>query len=186
MWNRIGTIVVTCALAACGASDALFLIPNAPVTEQVRVYPRSIEMRDVILPAYAADAAILVQDEVGALVPLGGALWADDPQLGITQAMARRLDIGTSATAAAEPWPLFDGPDRSIVITIDRMVARADGQFELGGQFAILSQSGTAREFLRRFDILHPLTGTEPDQVAATLGLALNTLASQIAQSLAR
>lgn len=186
MWNRIGTIVLTCALAACGGNDTLFLIPNAPVAEQVRVYPRSIEVRDVVLPAYAADAAILIQDEAGALVPLGGALWADDPQLGITQAIARRLDLGTTATAAAEPWPLYDGPDRGIQVTIDRMVARADGQFELGGQFAVLSQTGAAREYLRRFDILHPLAGTEPEQIAATLGLALSTLSDQIAQSLSR
>lgn len=187
MLNRIGLFLLTLTLSACG-SDDLFLIPTAPapVTEQVRVSARSIEVRDVVLPSYASDVDILVQDADGALRPLGGALWADDPQLGITQALARRLDLGTTATAAAEPWPLYDGPDRSIQVTIDRMVARADGQFELGGQFAVLSQSGAAREYLRRFDILHPLVGTEPEQVAVTVGLALSTLADQIAQSLSR
>lgn len=186
MLNRIGALFLTLSLAACGGSDDLFLIPPGDAAEQVRVGARSIEVRDVVLPAYAADADILVQDADGALRPLGGALWADDPQLGITQALARRLDQGTTATAAAEPWPLFDGPDRSVQVTIDRMVARADGQFELGGQFAVLSQTGAAREYLRRFDILHPLTGTEPEQVAATLGRALSTLSDQIAASLAR
>lgn len=185
MLKRIGLFLVTSMLAACG-SNALFLIPTGAVTEVVRVYPGTIEVRDVVLPSYAADADILVQDANGALLPVGGALWADDPQLGITQALARRLDLGTTAIAAAQPWPLYDGPDRSVQVTIDRMVARADGQFELGGQFAVLSQSGSAREYLRRFDILHPLAGTEPDQIAATLGLALTTLSGQIAQSMSR
>lgn len=184
--ERITLCILALSLAACSGSDDLFLIPTADNAEQVRVYPRSIEVRDVVLPAYAADADILLQDADGALRPLGGALWADDPQLGITQAISRRLDVSTTATAAPEPWPLFDGPDRSIHITIDRMVARADGQFELSGQFAVLSPSGATREYLRRFDILRPLAGTEPEQVATTLGQALSALTDQIAQSLAR
>jgi uncharacterized lipoprotein YmbA len=172
-------------LSACG-SDDLFLVSTPPVADQVQVYPRSIEVQDVVLPAYAAEADILVQEEDGALRPLGGALWADDPQLGITQALARRLDLGTTATVAPEPWPLFDGPDRRIQVTIDRMVARASGEVELGGQFAVTSPSGAAREYLRRFDIRQPLAGTEPQQVAEALGRALAVLSDQIAASLAR
>ncbi len=186
MLNRISLGVLALTLTACG-SDDLFLVSIPPVAaEQVRVAPRSIEVQDVVLPAYAAEADILVQDLDGALRPLGGALWADDPQLGITQSLARRLDQGTTATAAPEPWPLFDGPDRRVQVTIDRMVARASGEVELGGQFAILSPTGAAREYLRRFDIRQPLAGTEPQQVADAMGRALGSLADQIAQSLAQ
>lgn len=183
--HRIALGLLVLTLAACG-SDELFLVSTPPVAEQVRVAPRSIEVMDVILPAYAADAGILVQEADGALRPLGGALWADDPQLGITQALARRLDLGTTATAAPEPWPLFQGPDRSIQITIDRMIARAAGEVELSGQFAVTSPTGAAREYLQRFDIRQPLAGTEPQQVADAMGLALGALSDQIAQSLSR
>lgn len=185
MMNRLAIGLLAMTLTACG-SDDLFLVSTPPVATVVPVYPRSIEVMDVVLPAYAAEADILVQEADGALRPLGGALWADDPQLGITQALARRLDLGTTATAAPEPWPLFDGPDRSVQVTIDRMVARASGEVELGGQFAVISPSGAAREYLRRFDIRQPLAGVEPQQVADAMGLALGILSDQIAQSLAR
>ncbi len=174
------------ALAACGGNDDLFLVPNIPMQEQIRVNTRSIEVRDVVLPAYAAEADILVQESDGALRPVGSALWADDPITGITQALAVRLDLGTTATVAVEPWPLFDGPDRAVQVTIDRMVALEDGYFELGGQFAMISRTGAAREFLRRFDIRRPLTGTDPQSVADALGLAVTDLATQIAASIAR
>lgn len=185
MLKRFAIGLLALTLTACG-SDDLFLVSTPPVAAVVPVYPRSIEVLDVILPAYAAEADILVQEADGALRPLGGALWADDPRLGITLVLARRLDLGTTATAAPEPWPLFDGPDRRVQVIIDRMVARASGEVELGGQFAILSPTGATREFLRRFDIRQPLTGIEPQQVADAMGLALAALSDQIAQSLAR
>ncbi len=185
MKNRIAIVLLALTMSACG-SDDLFLVSTPPLASVVPVYPRSIEVLDVVLPAYAAQADILVQEADGALRPLGGALWADDPQLGITHALARQLDLGTTATAAPEPWPLFDSPDRRVQVTIDRMVARASGEMELGGQFAILSPSGGAQEYLRRFDIRQPLTGVEPQRVAEAMGRALGVLSDQIAESLAR
>lgn len=187
MLTRISIFLLVLSLAACGGNEDLFLVP--PVTTPaapVAVGAQSLEVRDVILPAYVAEADILVQEADGALRPVGGALWADDPRTGITQALARRLDLGTTATVAAEPWPLFDGPDRSVQVTIDRMVARADGQFELGGQFAVISRSGAAREFLRRFEIVEPYAGPDPQSVADALGRALTALSSRIAESIAR
>ena len=173
------------ALAGCG-SDALFLVPDYPAAVAVPVATRTLEVRDVVLPAYAAEVEILVQETDGALRPAGGALWADDPRVGITQALARRLDQGTTATVAAEPWPLFDGPDRAVQVSIDRMVAVEGGAFELEGQFAMISRSGAAREFLRRFAITEPLAGTDPQSVADAMGRALTQLSGQIAASIAR
>ncbi len=182
---RTPLLIAALALAGCG-SDALFLVPDTLAVEQVRVSSRSLEVLDVVLPAYAAESEILVQEADGALRPLGGALWADDPRTGITQALARRLDEGTTARVAAEPWPLFDGPDRSVQVSIDRMVAVEGGAFELSGQFAMISRSGTSREFLRRFDISEPLTATDPQAVANAMGRALSQLSAQIAGSVSR
>ncbi len=182
---RTPLLIAALALAGCG-SDALFLVPDTSAAVEVRVNTRSLEVRDVVLPAYAAESEILVQEADGALRPVGGALWADDPRTGITQALARRLDQGTTATVAAEPWPLFDGPDRSVQVSIDRMVAVEGGAFELSGQFAMISRSGAAREFLRRFDIREPLTGTDPQSVANAMGRALTQLTGEIAASVSR
>lgn len=171
-------------VAGCGSSD-LFLVAQPDPVSQIAVQPRTIEVRDVVLPAYAAEADILVQDADGALRPLG-ALWADDPRGAVTRAIARRLDLGTTATVAPEPWPLFDGPDRSVQVTVERLVARADGMVELSGQFAVISSSGAARDFLRRFAITEPYAGTDPQSVANAVGIALSTLADEIAGSVAR
>ncbi len=182
---RTPLFVAALTLAGCG-SDALFLVPDYPVAIVVPVNTRSLEVRDVILPAYASETEILVQEADGALRPAGGALWADDPRSGLTQALARRLDQGTSATVAAEPWPLFDGPDRAVQVTVDRMIAVEGGALELSGQFAMISRSGTAREFLRRFDIREPLAGTDPQSVADAVGRAVTRLSGEIAATIAR
>jgi uncharacterized lipoprotein YmbA len=182
---RTSLFAAVIALAGCG-SDALFLVPDYPVAAEVRVGTRTLEVRDVVLPAYAAESEILVQEADGALRPLGGALWADDPRIGVTQALARRLDQGTTATVAAEPWPLFDGPDRAVQVSIDRMVAVEGVGVELSGQFAMISRTGTSREFLRRFDITEPLAGTDPQSVADAMGRALTRLSTEIAASIAR
>ncbi len=177
---------VALVLGACGGNEDLFVLPRATPASEVAVRVQSIEVRDVVVPAYVADANILVQDADGALRPLGGALWADDPRTGITQALATRLDLGTSATAAAEPWPLFDGPDLRVQVIVERMIARADGLFEFSGQFAVVSPSGAQRDFLRRFDITTPHEGANPQSVADALGRALALLSDQITASIAR
>ena len=173
-------------LTACGATDDLYLVPETQIARSVAVRAGSLEIRDIVLPAYGADADILVQEEDGALRPLGGALWADEPLAGLTRSLADRLDRATTAVAAPAPWPLFDGPDRAVQVTVDRMVARNDGQFALAGQFAMISASGNAREFIRRFDILQPYAAATPQAITDALGRALDALALEIAGSIQR
>ncbi|WP_425093606.1 PqiC family protein [Tropicimonas sp. S265A] len=183
---RLLPVLALITLAACAANSDLYLLPDPPATEQIGVRARTIEVRDIVLPSYAAEPDILLQGADTALRPVSGALWAEEPRVGMTQALARRLDLGTTATVAVEPWPLFDGPDLRVQVTVDRVLARADGVFEFGGQYAVTSTSGGAREFLRRFAIQEPLTGTGPDAVADALGRSLTRLSDTIARSIAR
>ena len=66
------------------------------------------------------------------------------------------------------------------------MLARADGTFQIAGQFAVASFDGRAREVLERFDIRTPLTAQGPAAIAGAQGQAIDQLASQIVARLRR
>ena len=66
---------------------------------------------------------------------------------------------------------------------VDRMVARADNQFELTGQFAVSYANG-GRDRLRRFALTQPLDGTGPGAIADATGAALAQLSQDIARAL--
>ena len=168
-------------LAACGDSNARYLV-DAPVpAQQQRVRVSTVEMREVTLPAYAAASEILVQQADGALRPVRNAIWAEDPTRGVTLALARNLDAAASATVMAEPWTLERRPDVQVDVRIERMVAQNDGLYRLAGQYAIASPDLVIRESVGRFDISQPLADTDPASVARATGAALMTLSQQIA-----
>ncbi|MEW2914315.1 PqiC family protein [Leisingera sp. JC11] len=172
-------------LAACaGGNDPRYLISSAPGEKGTSLRSRSIEVRLVSLPSYAAAADIVAEGEGGALFALGGAQWADDPARGMTAALARGLSERTGAAAAIEPWPLNTGPDARLDVRVDQAYARADGLFELSGQFAVSSPEGTVREFVQRFDITTPVAGEGAAAAADALARALAELARQVSQAM--
>ncbi|NVK16899.1 MAG: membrane integrity-associated transporter subunit PqiC [Rhodobacteraceae bacterium] len=185
MINALKLLLPITLLAACaGGNDPRYLISSAPGETVANLRSRSIEVRLVSLPSYAAASDIVAEGEGGALYALGGAQWADDPARGMTAALARGLNQRTGAAAAIEPWPLNTGPDARLDVRVDQVYARADGQFELSGQFAVSSPEGTVREFVKRFDITTPVNGTGPAATADALAVALAELARQVSQSL--
>ena len=186
MMLRLVPLVLILLLPACGDKSARFLIAPVATAEKVSVRVSSIEVLDVSLPTYAAASEILVQSADGSLKPEKNAIWADDPVRGVTQAIARDLDTRTTATAAVEPWPLDASPDVQLSIRVERMVARADGLFELTGQYAVAARASDITEFVERFSITTPLGGTGPGSVANATGTALSTLGGQIAARLKR
>ncbi len=177
-------------LMACG-TDSRFLIASGPsetgqTASKARVGVRSIEVRDVSLPAYASATDIVVEGTDGALKPVPGSIWADDQVRGVTGALAKALDARSTATVAAEPWPLLDQADVQVQVRVDRMIARATGQFEMSGQYAIAAPSGAVRETVRRFAFTAPLQGTSAAAVAQATGVAIDELASDIVARLRR
>lgn len=172
-------------LAACaGGNEPRYLISSAPGEKVANLRGRSIEVRLVSLPAYAAASEIVTEGEGGALLALANAQWADDPARGITGALARGLSERTGAAAAAEPWPLSTGPDARLDVRVDQIYARADGMFELTGQFAVSSPEGTQREFVKRFEIHTPVDGEGAAATADALANALAELSRQVSLSL--
>jgi len=171
---------LTLIVAACGDNAAQYMLEEPATQQRVRVRVATIEVREVTLPAYAAASEIMLQAEDGALRSVPEAIWADNPVRAVTLALARNLDAVSTATAAAEPWPLEQPADVRVDVRIDRMVARADGQFQLAGQFAVAAPEGAVRETINRFDILHPLSADTPRAVAQATGAALQSLSQQI------
>lgn len=176
--------------SARGAADAVAAaterLPalSAPGEKVANLRSRTVEVRLISLPSYAAASDIVAEGEGGALFALGGAQWADDPARGMTAALARGLNERTGASAAIEPWPLNTGPDARLDVRVDQVYARSDGIFEFTGQFAVSSPEGTVREFVSRFDIRKPVNGTGPSATAEALARALAELARQVSLSM--
>ncbi len=184
--KKIAILVLPIALlSACsGANDPRYLISAPPGERTANLRSRTIEVRQVSLPAYAAGSDIVAQGEGGALFTQDRAQWADDPARAMTSALARGLSERTGASVAAEPWPLNSGPDVRLDVRIDQAYARADGKFELSGQYAVSAPDGAVREFVRRFNIVVPIVGSGAPGTADALGRALAELSRQVSQAM--
>jgi uncharacterized protein len=179
--TRLPLLALIALLAACGGNEARFAIATEPAADKVRVGVPTIEVRDVSLPSYAAASEIVVEGEDGALRPLKGSVWADDPIRAVTGALALGLDARTTASVSAEPWPLLDPPALRIETRIDAMVAKADATFQMTGQVALTSRNGSARDRIERFAISVPMADQSPAGVAAATGQAIAKLSERIA-----
>ena len=174
------------ALAGCADSSDRFLIDPPAAAAVTRVRVATIEVRNVSLPGYAAAIEMGQQEPGGALRNIPSTLWADDPMRAVTMALALALDGGTTATAAAEPWPLEEPAQARIDVRVERMLAGASGAFEFAGQYAVAAPDGAIRERLVRFDIAIPMPVRDPAAIATASGQAIAALARDIAATLAR
>lgn len=182
MLTRHILLLSVAVLAGCGASPRYLIDTPAP-TVTVRTAARSIMLREVSLPDYAADDKIAVQDADGSVRLVKSALWADLPPRAVTLALARQLDAAVSATVAAEPWPLSGLPDAEIEVRVERNLAGANGQFRLSGVFYVLSDVVRLGPESSPFDIAVPLTGQSPGEIAQAQSSALAKLAETIART---
>lgn len=176
-------------LAGCGTATRYVVEAEpagVPPAAKQRLRVASIELREVVLPAYGEDSKLLIEGKDGGLTPVRGSEWADSSARAITAELARSLDLRGSASVAAEPWPLLDGPDIRLEVRIERLIARANGAFVLAGQYAVSSPDGRMRDFLERFEISVPLADQKPATVARAYGAALDGLSNQILRRLAR
>ena len=172
-------------LAACsGPEEPRFLIEPMPSAQKVRVKVGTIEVRDVSLPAYAADPEVLAEGADGALYPVGASLWADDPVRGFTMALVSDLSDRTNAIVAGEPWPLTDDAHARLDVRVTQVFAQANGEFILSGQFAVASPDEVIREFVRRFEISVPIQSDGSAAIARAQSTAIAELAQLVSRAL--
>lgn len=189
MTLRIAALTLAAALPliSCGDTNARFPITSdAAAVSKSRVSVRSIEVRDVSLPAYAAASEIVVEQDGGALFVVPKSIWADDPVRGVTSALSRSLDLRSTASVASEPWPLAEPADVRLEVRVDRMIAKSDGMFEMSGQFAIAAPDGATREAVERFAVTASMVDGEAASVAKATGIAIDNLADLIVKKLRR
>lgn len=179
-------IVAALGLAGCASQpDRLALTPAAS-TLQLQPLVRSAMVRTVSLPNYAAAEEIPLQDANGLIVADSGILWADDPQRAVTLAISTTLAQIINADVGPEPWPFVGLPDVSIDIRVTRMIAAADGTFQLAGQYFIGGDGIDFRNSARSFDIRQPMADQSIASISAAQSATILTLTEQIARSIAR
>lgn len=174
------------ALAACGGNAPRYLIdPPAPQL-RLTTAARTIMLRDVSLPEYAAASEMAVQEEGGAVKNAPRALWADLPERSVTLALARQLDAALSATVAAEPWPLTGLPDAEVEVRVEQSLAGADNVFRLQGQYYVRADEVSVGPASAPFAISVPMAGTAPADIANAQSAAIAELAAVIARGIGR
>ncbi|MEZ5912144.1 MAG: PqiC family protein [Paracoccaceae bacterium] len=185
MTKWLSALTVLALLAACGGASApRYAIDTPTAAQSYRSRVETVMLRQVSLPSYAAAEEIAQQDADGAIVNTGAGLWADDPVRGVTLALARQIDRMSSATVAAEPWPLTGIADAVLEVRVERMVAGADGRFRLAGQYFASGDGAPVRPVARDFDIVVAIDGEGIGAVVAAQSAAIGALASEISQAL--
>lgn len=170
-------------LAACGGPPPQRVaIPKAEIADKQRISYRTVELREVSLPSYAAAEEIYIADEAGLLNSREGLLWADDPSRAITLEISRHLAQVTGAQVASEPWP-FEEPAQAIVeIRVEDILAQSNGTFRLAGQYFVATETG--RDRARLFDLSVPIEGVDTVAgIAKARGQAVRNLVIEIARA---
>ena len=169
-------------LAACGRDPVLFATPELGPAERIGIAFGTVEVRDVTLPLYAENEEIVIEGAGGALTPLDGASWADDPARAVTLELSEALAALTGARVAAEPWPYDSFPAAFVAVRVSRFAAGADGRFRISGQWHAGGRDGE-RERSGRFAVAAPFDpeGGAP-AIAAARARAVADLAAEIAR----
>ena len=182
--NHFGLFtVVSLALAGCTASPDRYVVNAPAVTQQQSIAFRSVEVREVSLPAYAASDEITVQGEDGRLQSDGAVLWADTPDRAVALELSRNLAQLTRARVASDPWPFEAFPDARLDVRFETLLAGADGQYRASGQYFVAVATG-GRERSGLFELAVPYdSAAGPGAVAQARGQLILDLAGYIARS---
>ncbi len=168
-------------LASCGQPSVRYAAAPVASGDRISIGLSKLEVREVSLPAYARSEEIWREAENGALTSDAATLWADDPARGVTMELSHHLATMSGARVAAEPWPFEDLPQARLVVRVQEMVAGADGQFRISGQYFVAHLEG-GRDRSGEFDIAAPFSvdGGAP-AIAGARAAAVRDLARLIA-----
>ena len=168
-------------LAACSDADR-FAVQSPAVTESVPIAFRSVEVRDVSLPTYAASDEIAQQSADGTVTSSSDVLWADEPERAVALELSRNLMRITGARIASEPWPFEAYPEARLELRFADMVAGTDGVFRVTGQFFVAVLDGR-RERSGLFDLSVPFDASGgPNAIAQARGRIILDLSYFVAR----
>lgn len=166
-------------LAACSAPERIAVQPPA-VTETLRIGFRSVEVKDVSLPSYAAADEIAQQAPDGTLVT-SKVLWADAPERAIGLELSRNLARLTRARIASEPWPFEESAQATLDVRFSDLVAGTDGMFRATGQYFVGVYQGRERSGLFNLGVPYDPKGG-PAAIAQARGQIILDLAKYLAR----
>lgn len=186
MMTRLMIMALAVALAGCSApTNRLALMPQSSTLE-LRPLVGSAMVRTVSLPAYAAAEEVARETQDGLIGADADVLWADDPQRAATLVLTSTLSDILNIDVGPEPWPFIRLPDVAIDVRVARILARADGQFDLAGQFFVGGDGIDFRNTATDFAITVPMSDQSLGSIAAAQSFALVQLAEAIARQLGR
>jgi uncharacterized lipoprotein YmbA len=169
------------ALTACGSATERYIVTAPQATQSQRIGFRAVEIRDVSLPAYAADDEIVRRSADGRVVS-DGVLWADTPDRAVALELSRHLAQITGARVASNPWPFEALPDGRIDLRFETLVASEEGTYRATGQYFVAVSDGR-RERSGIFDLSVPFDpAAGPAAVAAARGQVILDLAEDLAR----
>ena len=165
---------LTALLAGCAGSASR--LDLAPVQSQLslRAAVGSAMVRTVSLPTYAAAEELSFEAADGLITSNNAVLWADDPARAVTLALTRNIGAITSAKI---------GP---IDVRVTRMIARADGAFDLEGQFFVGGDGIDYANSTNGFAITTAVSDVTPAAIASAQATAILQLSEQISRKIAR
>ena len=173
--------LILVSLAACGAATERYIVAAPQATERQRIAFRAVEIRDVSLPAYAADDEIVRRATDGRVLS-DGVLWADTPDRAVALELSRHLALITGARVASNPWPFEALPDARLDLRFETLVADETGSYRASGQYFVAVGDGRP-ERSGLFDLtvaFDPEAG--PAAVAAARGQIILDLAGDLAR----
>lgn len=172
----------TLALGGCSGTAQLYSVPAPVVDEKIRTSVRSVEVRDVSLPSYAAAEEIHIQMPDGSLTSSNSALWADLPVRALSLELSRNLAELTGAQIAAEPWPFERFPQARLEVRLEELLAGADGVFRASGQYFVAGYEGV-RDRSGFFRLTAPF---DPEAGPAAIANARGDIVLQLARLIAK
>lgn len=172
--------------AACAGPIDRLALPMQASSLDLRPLVGSAMVRTVSLPGYAATEEIARERTDGLIATNEDVLWADLPERAVTLFLVQSLSDILGNDIGPEPWPFVALPDVSIDVRVARMLAGADGDFQLSGRFYVGGDGIDYRNTTDGFDIRVPMADQSLASISAAQSAALVQLSEQIARRLGR
>ncbi len=177
---------LTALMAACSGPSARLDMSPVQSNLNLRAAVGSAMVRSVSLPTYAAAEELSIETPDGLITSNADVLWADDPSRAVTLTLTRNIGDIINAKVGPDPWPFAGLPDVSIDIRVTRMVAGADGIFDLEGQYFVGGDGIDYPNSTNAFAVNTAIVGEGPAAIAQAQAQSLMTLSEQIARKIAR